>query len=108
MSNLYGLFIVDIILISKCFIIILIINTSDIFLVGGERPDVLDGGILTSEFELLLIYSVHFWTNALEKYRDPLTPSNRLHFVWFGFFYGKSIIVDYSMPNPFYTYILNI
>ena len=30
--------------------------------------------------------------------------------VWFGYvwFYGISTIVGYLMPNPFYTYILNI
>ena len=30
--------------------------------------------------------------------------------IWFGWvwFYGLSIIVAYLMPNPLYTYILNI
>ena len=30
--------------------------------------------------------------------------------IWFGWvgFYGISTIVGYLMPNPFYTYILNI
>ena len=30
--------------------------------------------------------------------------------IWFGLvgFYGISTIVGYLMPNPFYTYILNI
>ena len=28
--------------------------------------------------------------------------------IWFGCFFEISIIVDYSMQNPFYTYILNI
>ena len=27
--------------------------------------------------------------------------------VWFGF-YGISTIIDYLMPNPLYTYLLNI
>ena len=33
-----------------------------------------------------------------------------IKYVWFGFvgFYGISTIVDYFMPNPFYTNILNI
>ena len=28
--------------------------------------------------------------------------------IWFGWVYGISTIVGYLMPNPLYTYILNI
>ena len=28
--------------------------------------------------------------------------------IWFGWVYGISTIVGYSMPNPLYTYILNV
>ena len=33
-----------------------------------------------------------------------------IKYIWFGLvgFYGISTIVGYSMPNPLYTYILNI
>ena len=30
------------------------------------------------------------------------------HYVWFDLIYGISTIVGYLMPNPLYTYILNI
>ena len=26
----------------------------------------------------------------------------------FGWFYGESILIDYLLPNPFYTYVLDI
>ena len=28
--------------------------------------------------------------------------------MWLGWVYGISTIVDYLMPSPFYTYVLNI
>ena len=33
-----------------------------------------------------------------------------IQYIWFGlvWLYGRSTIVDYLMPNPHYTYILNI
>ena len=31
-----------------------------------------------------------------------------IYMIWFGLFYGISTIVGYLMPNPLYTYLLNI
>ena len=46
-------------------------------------------------------------TDLLAWQRDMIM---MMKYIWFGVvgFYGISIIVDYSMPKPFYIYVLNI
>ena len=53
---------------------------------------------------MLVAYAAH---KNPQEWQDI---SYKLHtrLVWFGLVYGISILVGYLMPNPVYTYILNI
>ena len=69
---------------------------------SGVVANVQHCDIVVNEFELHLRYYVYFWTKyPWESYGSPY------QFGSVGFF-GISTVVGYLMPNPLYTYILNI
>ena len=41
----------------------------------GIVGNILDSDIVVSEFELLSLYYVHFWTNTFRKGMNPLIPT---------------------------------
>ena len=56
-------------------------------------------------FVLVLWHINHFWLFNVKSYFYIY-----IKYIWFGLvgFYGISTLVGYLMPNPLYTYILNI
>ena len=57
---------------------------------------------------ILIIYDLVWW--HINYYRLFIAKSSLYIYIWFGLigFYGTSTIVGFLMPNPLYTYILNI
>ena len=66
--------------------------------------------VLISWFGLVWLGWVLWHINHLRLFKSKSSLYIYIKYIWFGLvgFYGISIIVGYLMPNPLYTYILNI
>ena len=76
-------------------------------IVGYLMPDPLDNYILIYMIWFgLILWHINHW----RSFNARSSLYIYIKYIWFGlvWFYGISTIVGYLMPNPLYTYILNI